>query len=205
MQIAKNRNKLALRVTLSLLIGTSLYLGSVSTTFAVPGINELPTGGTVVVGSATITNPSTGRMNINQGATTPYALINWEKFNIGANASVNITQHQSSDVLVNNVVSNNLSEIYGKLNATGNVVLINPNGVLFSGAKVNVGGFVASTAKLADETATSFPGFAENGIAQGNIDVTNSTIKAGIGAVIANTSALSLPSDYAIGLGVFND
>ncbi|NLH46382.1 MAG: filamentous hemagglutinin N-terminal domain-containing protein [Acholeplasmataceae bacterium] len=205
MQIAKNRNKLALRVTLSLLIGTSLYLGSVSTTFAVPGINELPTGGTVVVGSATITNPSTGRMNINQGATTPYALINWEKFNIGANASVNITQHQSSDVLVNNVVSNNLSEIYGKLNATGNVVLINPNGVLFSGAKVNVGGFVASTAKLADETATSFPGFATDGTVQGNIDVTNSTIKAGIGAVIANTSALSLPSDYAIGLGVFND
>ena len=118
---------------------------------------------------------------------------------------MNITQHQSSDVLVNNVVSNNLSEIYGKLNATGNVVLINPNGVLFSGAKVNVGGFVASTAKLADETATSFPGFAENGIAQGNIDVTNSTIKAGIGAIIANTSVLSLPSDYAIGLGVFND
>ena len=205
MQIAKKRNKLALRVTLSLLIGTSLYLGSVSTTFAVPGINELPTGETVIVGNATITNPSTGLMNINQGATTPYALINWEKFNIGSNSTVNITQHQSSDVLVNNVVSNNLSEIYGKLNATGNVVLINPNGVLFSGAKVNVGGFVASTAKLADETATSFPGFAENGIAQGNIDVTNSTIKAGIGAVIANTSALSLPSDYAIGLGVFND
>lgn len=205
MQIAKKRNKLALRVTLSLLIGTSLYLGSVSTTFAVPGINELPTGGTVIVGNATITNPSTGLMNINQGATTPYALINWEKFNIGSNSTVNITQHQSSDVLVNNVVSNNLSEIYGKLNATGNVVLINPNGVLFSGAKVNVGGFVASTAKLADETATSFPGFAENGIAQGNIDVTNSTIKAGIGAIIANTSVLSLPSDYAIGLGVFND
>ena len=205
MQIAKKRNKLALRVTLSLLIGTSLYLGSVSTTFAVPGINEVPTVGKVIVGSATITYPSTGLMNINQGATTSYALINWEKFNIGSNSTVNITQHQSSDVLVNNVVSNNLSEIYGKLNATGNVVLINPNGVLFSGAKVNVGGFVASTAKLADETATSFPGFAENGTAQGNIDVTNSTIKAGIGAVIANTSALSLPSDYAIGLGVFND
>lgn len=70
MQIAKKRNKLALRVTLSLLIGTSLYLGSVSTTFAVPGINELPTGKTVIVGNATITNPSTGLMNINQGATT---------------------------------------------------------------------------------------------------------------------------------------
>lgn len=205
MQIAKKRSKLALRVTLSLLIGTSLYLGSVSTTFAVPGINEIPTGGTVAVGKADITNPSTGLMNINQWATTPYALINWGKFNIGSNSTVNITQHQSSDVLVNNVIGNNLSEIYGKLNATGNVVLINPNGVLFSGAKVNVGGFVASTAKLADETATSFPGFATDGTSQGNIDVTNSTIKAGIGAVIANTSSLSLPSDYAIGLGVFND
>lgn len=205
MQITKKRNKLALRVTLSLLIGTSLYLGSPATTFAVPGANELPTGGSVIVGSATIANPSTGLMNIEQSTTTPYALINWEKFNIGSNATVNITQHKSSDILVNNVVQNNLSEIYGNLNATGNVVLINPNGVLFSGAKVNVGGFVASTAKLADETATSFPGFATDGTSQGNIDVTNSTINAGIGAVIANTSALRLPSDYAIGLGVFND
>ena len=136
MQITKKRNKLALRVTLSLLIGTSLYLGSVSTTFAVPGANELPTGGSVIVGSATIANPSTGLMNIEQSTTTPYALINWEKFNIGSNATVNITQHKSSDILVNNVVQNNLSEIYGNLNATGNVVLINPNGVLFSGAKV---------------------------------------------------------------------
>lgn len=206
MQIAKKRNKLALRVTLSLLIGTSLYLGSVSTTFAVPGANELPTGGSIVIAdSATITNPSTGIMNILQGTNVPYALINWQTFNIGQNATVNITQHKSSDILVNNVVQNNLSEIYGNLNATGNVVLINPNGVLFSGAKVNVGGFVASTAKLANETATSFPGFATNGTTQGNIDVTNSTINAGIGAVIANTSALNLPSDYAIGLGVFND
>ena len=47
MQIAKKRNKLALRVTLSLLIGTSLYLGSVSTTFAVPGINDHPVLGLV--------------------------------------------------------------------------------------------------------------------------------------------------------------
>lgn len=45
-----------------------------------------------------------------------------------------------------------LSTIAGNINANGNSILINPNGILFSqGSQVNVAGIVASTANISDE------------------------------------------------------
>ena len=122
---------------------------------AVPAPNALPTGGQVAAGSASIAQ-SANRMDVTQ--TSPKAVLNWQTFNIGAAAQVNFAQPSASAVALNRVLSSDPSAIYGKLNANGQVFLLNPNGVLFgAGSRVDVGGLVASSMKLSQNTSMSSP------------------------------------------------
>ncbi|MBV5344511.1 MAG: filamentous hemagglutinin N-terminal domain-containing protein, partial [Rhodoferax sp.] len=118
-----------------------------------PPVNQLPTGGSVVRGAATIgqTNIANNAvMNINQ--TTQRAAINWDTLNVGASASVNFNQPNSSAVTLNRVNDVNASQIYGRINAPGQVFLSNPNGVYFSpSAQVDVGALVATTHSISDD------------------------------------------------------
>lgn len=114
------------------------------------GAHANPTGGNVVAGGATINDRGNGTLDINQS--TGKAIINWKGFSIGANETVNFRQPGSNSVTLNRVVGNDPSAIFGRLNANGNVVLVNPNGVLFGkGARVDVGGLVATTANISDK------------------------------------------------------
>jgi filamentous hemagglutinin family protein len=57
----------------------------------------------------------------------------------------------STSIALNRVIGSEASQIFGRLNANGQVFLINPNGVLFGqGAQVDVGGLVASTLNISD-------------------------------------------------------
>lgn len=114
------------------------------------GAHANPTGGNVVAGGATINDRGNGTLDINQS--TGKAIINWKGFSIGANETVNFRQPGSNSVTLNRVVGNDPSAIFGRLNANGNVILVNPNGVLFGkGARVDVGGLVATTANISDK------------------------------------------------------
>ncbi|QWD40562.1 filamentous hemagglutinin N-terminal domain-containing protein [Polynucleobacter paneuropaeus] len=132
-------------------------LFALSTQFAVAqnkiAVNALPTGGKVVAGAATISSTSTATsatMNINQ--TSQRAVINWQTFNVGKNATVNFNQPNSSAVTLNRVVSATPSMIQGAINANGQVILVNPNGVTFGkGAEVNAAGVVASTLNISNQ------------------------------------------------------
>jgi large exoprotein involved in heme utilization and adhesion len=68
-----------------------------------------------------------------------------------------------------------MSEIYGKMNASGNVVLVNPNGIILAkGSEINAGGFAAYAAagtKLTDPA---------NRLSEGNI-IADGTINVGVG------------------------
>lgn len=113
------------------------------------GAHANPTGGNVVAGGATINDRGNGTLDINQS--TGKAIINWKGFSIGANETVNFRQPGSNSVTLNRVVGNDPSAIFGRLNANGTVVLVNPNGVLFGkGARVDVGGLIATTANIND-------------------------------------------------------
>ncbi|MBY0267266.1 MAG: filamentous hemagglutinin N-terminal domain-containing protein, partial [Burkholderiales bacterium] len=115
----------------------------------VPAPNALPTGGQVVGGQASIAT-SGATMNIQQS--TQRAIVNWQSFNIGANATVNFQQPNASAVALNRVLGADPSAIYGNLNANGQVFLLNPSGVVFGpGARVDVGGLVASTLNIRNE------------------------------------------------------
>lgn len=189
-------------VAVALVLG--LQLGATGVAHGAVAQNALPTGETTQKGIASIdrnySDINNALMTIEQHKEHGIALIDWQSFNIGSKATVNILQHHLSDTLINRVVGNDLSQIYGKLNATGNVVLVNPNGMIFNGAQINVGGFAASTADISlNESGGKITGwgFKQDGITQGNIILNNTILNAGYSKVIANTS-LHLPEDFAV-------
>lgn len=143
------------------------------------------------------TNDTT--MTITQTKGKNRAFISWDTFNIGKDATVNIKQYSGADLLINAVTGSEMSQIAGKLNATGNVALINPNGVIFmNGAQVNVGGLgVYATGYDAANQK-----FLASGGKEGRIEIqSGATINAGVKAVLANLAALSIdPKDYAIAI-----
>lgn len=115
---------------------------------APPAANALPTGAQITAGAGAISQ--TGNvMNIQQN--TARMITNWQRFDIGQNATVNFIQPNSSAVALNRVLSADPSQILGQLNANGVVVLLNPNGVLFgSSARVDVGGLIAAAMRMSD-------------------------------------------------------
>ena len=108
-----------------------------------------PTGGQVVGGQASITAPNGNRMVIDQ--TSQNAVINWQQFSVGANQYVQFLQPNSSAVVLNRVIGNDPSRIFGNISANGQVFLVNPNGILFGkGAVLDAAGVVASTLDMRD-------------------------------------------------------
>ncbi|MCX5704806.1 MAG: filamentous hemagglutinin N-terminal domain-containing protein [Candidatus Omnitrophica bacterium] len=104
---------------------------------------ELPQGEQVVYGDASFDRSQANALNI---STSDRAIINYNSFSIGTGNTVNFLQPGASSVALNRVTGGNISEIFGFLNANGNIFLINPNGILFGpGSSVNVAGLVASS------------------------------------------------------------
>src|SRR5690606_1095073 len=126
---------------------------------------------------------------------------NWNTFNIGRQATVNFNQQNQSLVALNRVLDNNASQIMGRLNANGQVILINTHGVILSKtAEVNVGGIVASTLDLQEQDLLqckfTFAGRGENGAVEnhGDIQVANSGTVALIAPVVKNTGSITAPN-----------
>jgi hypothetical protein len=78
---------------------------------------QLPTGGSVVGGSATITQNTTSQLTINQ--TTGQGVIDWRSFSVGSA----IIQPGGTSVTLNRVVGPDPSVIAGRLNVNGQVRL----------------------------------------------------------------------------------
>ncbi|WP_234418561.1 two-partner secretion domain-containing protein [Dongshaea marina] len=79
-------------------------------------------------------------------------ITNWQSFNIGQDASVTFKQPGSGSVALNRVTGQSPSQILGRLNANGHVMLINPSGILFGPhSQVNVGAITASTLNISDQ------------------------------------------------------
>ncbi|MFN3536428.1 MAG: beta strand repeat-containing protein, partial [Brevundimonas sp.] len=113
-----------------------------------PAPGALPTGANVINGSASI--GSSGPNNLTVTQNSDRLVINWSNFDIGSDASVHFDM-AASDIAVNRDQGGDPSRIYGALSGDGMIMILNPNGVLFgSGANVNVGSLVASSASLSN-------------------------------------------------------
>lgn len=140
----RNRNQWKQRLTGMVLLAMALG-GSVQ---------AMPSGGTIRSGNGSIVEQGqtmTVQQNSNRMA------IDWTQFNIAKNETIRYAQPDKNAVALNRVTGGQKSLIEGNLNANGHVFLVNPNGVVFGkNASVDVGGLVASTARLADDTMNHF-------------------------------------------------
>ena len=120
---------------------------------SVPASTAMPQGGRVSAGSATILQGGTVAnpvLSITQS--TDRAVINWQSFNLGRDASVQFQQPSASSVTLNRVISSDPSSIFGKISSNGQIYLINPNGIYFGPtASADVGGLVVTTHGMRDD------------------------------------------------------
>lgn len=71
--------------------------------------------------------------------------IDWDSFDLDADEVVSFLQPGADSVALNRILSESASDIRGRINANGHVVLVNPRGIVFGeSAQVNVGGLLAS-------------------------------------------------------------
>jgi len=121
---------------------------------AQPAANTLPTGGVVFGGNAAISQGA-NQTTINQASQR--AAINWQTFNVGSQAKVQFNQPNAGAVTLNRVVTPNPSQIAGRIDANGQVVLENQSGVIFyKGSQVNTSGLMVSAASSSDAATRAF-------------------------------------------------
>lgn len=107
-----------------------------------------PAGGNVVAGAATFQHAG-ATFTINQASSK--AIINWDSFGSRPGELIRFNQPGANAAVLNRVTGGNMSQLLGDLQANGKVFLINPNGVLVGqGARIDTGGFLASTLDIAD-------------------------------------------------------
>jgi filamentous hemagglutinin family protein len=168
---------------------------------------KLPTGGSVTAGGATIVQPNSSTLNINQS--TGQAIINWNSFSVGQGGTVNFNQPNSSSATLNRVTGSTPSWIAGTINAPGTVLLVNPNGIEISrSGVVNAGSFAASTLNITDSDFLSgHYSFSGNGgsagiINNGRINVSDGGFAALLGGQVANNGVISARLGFvALGAG----
>ncbi|PAM97067.1 hypothetical protein CJI59_36785, partial [Streptomyces sp. Alain-F2R5] len=110
-----------------------------------------------------------------------------QTFNVGSQTTLNFNQQASNWTALNRVGGNLVpSQILGRINAPGQVLVINQNGIIFGGAsQINVGSLIASTAAITDQQ------FITNGIysSQSNASYLPSFSGAG-GKIVVEKGAL---------------
>jgi len=126
----------------------------------------LPSGATIVSGVQDIvTDQANNRLTVTQNESR--AIIDWQSFNIAANASVRFVQQkqvyndttkklewvaQSDWAALNRIHDLNPTQILGSLSADGKVYLINQNGILFgAGSRVDVHAIAASALNIRND------------------------------------------------------
>jgi len=118
-----------------LLAGTALVMGLAP--LAPLAAQELPAGGQVIHGAATVSQPAAGRMVVDQ--TSARAILSWQSFSVGQGAEVAF--RNGAGATLNRVAGALPSRIDGRLSATGSVYLVNPAGIVVgSTGRIATGG-----------------------------------------------------------------
>ena len=184
-----------------LLLTAALLLGGQPQALAA----NLPTGGSVAAGGASIGAATGNALTVTQ--TSSSAVLNWQSFSVGQGYSVNFVQPSSSSTILNRVTGSTTSTIAGSINANGHVYLINPNGIVITATgTVNTGAFVASTLGISDaDFMAGKRTFTGNGTSAsvtnaGVISIGRGGYAALLGGAVDNAGAIVVPLGK-VGLG----
>ena len=142
------------------LLSTTIAVGIFASMSISPAMADVAAGALPNLGNATNADVTTSGSNMNiqiQGGQGGLGTLNWNNFNVGKDATVNYEFTAHNQTALNKVdAAGGMSQIYGNIttsgcagcgyDATGKVILINPNGVLFGdGANVNLNSLTVST------------------------------------------------------------
>ncbi|WP_175426438.1 MBG domain-containing protein [Azospirillum brasilense] len=203
----------AIRVRLTTRTGRPRHgalLAALLATTALSGVpramaQDLPSGGRVAAGSATIGTAANGAMTVTQSS--PSAVVNWQSFSVGQGNSVNFIQPSGNTAILNRVTGATPSTIAGAINANGQVYLVNPNGITITKTgTVNAAGFVASTLAIGDDDFMAGKrDFAGNGASAtvsnaGTITIGRGGYAALLGGAVDNAGTITVPLGK-VGLG----
>jgi len=158
--------------------------------------SSLPTGGTFTAGSGKITT-SGNVLTINQNSLK--GIIDWNTFSIGSSSTV--TFNNGSGATLNRVTGTAPTALLGQLLATGNIYLLNPEGILIGrGATVHTGGdFLAGTLTIPNSAFLASAPLQFTGSSQatvvnlGNLSSDSGNIYL-LGHTVQNQGAISSPN-----------
>lgn len=153
----RNNKNLARKIHIFLLAGAMAFV-TAAPVYAIPANTQLPNGGSFIHGTGNISS-SGNVMDLTQNQQN--AVIKWQDFSIGADATVNFKgfdENKSQFNTLNYINSGNVSEIYGQINAqNGNIYIVNTAGVQIGGsAQINVGSLYVSNKKMEPGDLQSF-------------------------------------------------
>jgi filamentous hemagglutinin family protein len=135
------------------------------------------------------------------------ATLAWDDFSIASHEQVHFLQASENQCVLNRILGSEPSQIFGSLTSNGQLILINPNGILFGrDAKIDVGSLIASTLDLksADFLDQDCWGFSNDSMAR--IDNFSTILSEGdlvfLSVAINNEGALMAPrGSVSIGAG----
>lgn len=213
--MSKHKN-LKRNLLICLLAGSAvMYTLPLHAATSVIANNTLPSGGQFVHGEGNIASSGL-EMNITQNGQN--AVIKWNDFSVGGNATVNFDYTGKDNFnTLNYVNSGKVSQIYGTINAqhegyNGNIFIVNTAGVQIGpSAQINVGSLHVSSNTLDDNSLKNFydnahkADFALGGtgnadavlMSLGNINATNVTFE-GDGRIVIDSERIKNTAGDAV-------
>jgi len=170
----------------------------------------LPQSPIVVDGAATFANLTEATLQI---TATDRAIIDWEQFSLSGIEHAEFIQPSATASVLNRVTSANPSLLLGRLSSNGQVILINPNGILVGkNAVVNTASFVASTLDLQNSVylargELSFEGAGGAIEHEGSITASGDVVLMGqsvsqLGSIQAKNAALVAGKEVVLASGI---
>lgn len=159
--------RLKRQIGLCLITGVALF-SAAPMAFAATSVvanTTVPTGGHFVHGGDNTTGIVTNGTQVNVTQNQQNAVITWKDFSVGGSAVVNFDYTGKNNFnTLNYVTGNNISQIYGTINAVhdgyaGNIYIVNPSGVqIGNSAQINVGSLYVSNKYLNENQLANFSG-----------------------------------------------
>lgn len=198
----------ALRLSRATLLGATTLQAAGATVLAwsaaaQPAPNARPMGGVVSAGSASI-GYAGNTTAISQASQR--AAIDWESFNVGATQRVEFHQPSATATTLNTVNGPDPSQIAGRIDANGQIIIANRSGVVFSqGAEVNAQSLVVSAAGISRQNfmagkmvldQTPQPG--ARIVNQGSITVKQAGLAAFVAPQVANSGVITAKFGHVV-------